>query len=119
MNSELVKFIKEARKRGFSDIQIKEPLIKEGWSASEVNEALQNIPKPGKERIAINLDRGVIEIIKKRAKKNFLTLEEQIEDIVRRSCVNQKKLKAPSEKIDDLLLSIFSRKRTGRKKELS
>ena len=35
-NKQLLKFIKQARERGFDDYQIKEPLLKRGWPADEV-----------------------------------------------------------------------------------
>jgi len=66
----------------------------------------------------INLDNEIIEILNKRAKKNFFTLSEQIEDIIRRSCINYKKKKNPNEiKIDDKLVGIFSRQKSGRKRK--
>ncbi len=54
-------------------------------------------------------------ILKKRADKNYFSLKEQIEDIVRRSCISQKnKSKYKTIKIDDKLVGIFSRERKGR-----
>ena len=32
MNKELLKFIKEARKRGYSNLQIRKALIEKGWN---------------------------------------------------------------------------------------
>ena len=49
-------------------------------------------------------------MIEKRAKRNMLTVPEQIEDIVRRSCVNTKKNSEVQDKVDDLFLKLFSRK---------
>jgi len=47
-----------------------------------------------------------------------MSLKEQIEDIVRRSCVNYKSGKSYSKvKPDDRLISIFSREMRGRKKK--
>ena len=34
----LIDFIKEARKRGFDDFQIRNPLLKQGWNPEEVEE---------------------------------------------------------------------------------
>jgi hypothetical protein len=39
----------------------------------------------------------------------MFTLSEQIEDILRRSCLNQKSAK--EEKLDDALVALFSRKK--------
>lgn len=60
------------------------------------------------------MDAKVYSILDKRAKKNLLSLQEQIEDILRRSCVNIKtNRKEP--KIDDLFVSIFSRRKYQKK----
>lgn len=122
-NANLIKFIKEARKRGFDDYEIREPLIKNGWPTLEVNSAFESLkPKKRvhytfKNRIELYLDNDVLELIEKRAKKNMLTLPEQIEDILRRSCLSMKNKKTlPETKLDDLLVGIFSRRNCGRKK---
>ena len=65
-------------------------------------------------KITIELDEQELKILKKRAKANFFSLREQIEDIVRRSCANTKKGTRPF-KVDDKLVSIFSRQKSGRK----
>jgi len=65
-------------------------------------------------RISIELTNKEIILLEKRAKQNFLTLKEQIEDIIRRSCLrtttSQKKFDC-----DDRLVSIFSRQKKNRK----
>jgi len=69
-------------------------------------------------RITISLSDKETKILEKRAKKNIMSLKEQIEDIVRRSCVNYKSGKSYSKvKPDDRLISIFSREMRGRKKK--
>lgn len=115
INKELVKFIKEARKRGFDDFEIREPLLKKGWPSIEIEKAFSELtPRPDykcKNQITLFLDSDLLKLVEKRAKKNMLKVNEQIEDIIRRSCINQKiKTKTPQD-IDDLLVSIFSRKR--------
>lgn len=118
-NKELVEFIKEARRRGFSDLEIKEPLLDRGWALKEIEKAFASLKKPKlsyKNKVCFYLDSEVLKVIEKRAKRNMLTVEEQIEDIIRRSAVSAKGIKRSEEKLDDLLVSIFSRKRTGRKK---
>lgn len=67
-------------------------------------------------RFSITLDDDEIKILEKRAKKNMLSLKEQIEDIVRRSCVSYKKRQKKHKplKTDDKLVNIFSRSRRGR-----
>jgi Txe/YoeB family toxin of Txe-Axe toxin-antitoxin module len=53
----------------------------------------------------------MLKIIDKRAKKNMLTISEQIDDILRRSCINAKTTTSKPEKLDDTLISLFSRKK--------
>ena len=117
IDKKLIKFIVEARKRGFSDREIKTPLVEKGWLERDIDKAFESLNKiERKIRIEISLQESVLKIIEKRAKKNLLSFEEQIEDIIRRSAVNVKFKKFPGpEKIDDLLVSIFSRRR--RRKE--
>ena len=130
-NKALVNFIKEARKRGFDDWSIKKPLLEKGWPAKEIDiafiEANKNYAKNKtkasfedskvKNRITIQLEDSIVKIVEKRAKKNMLSVQEQIEDIVRRSCVMSKSSKSlEQEKLDDLLIGVFSRKNSGRKK---
>src|SRR3989338_4480589 len=107
-NKELVKFIRVARKRGFDDYQIKEPLLKHGWLLHEIERAFASL-KPSykfKNKICIFLDSDILKIIDKRAKKNLFTTSEQIEDILRRSCLSMKKKLPYNEKLDDTLISI-------------
>jgi len=67
-------------------------------------------------RISIQLDEKEIKLLKKRADKNLLSLREQIEDIIRRSCVNaSSKASAPENVCDDKLVTIFSRHKKGKK----
>ena len=131
-NSELVNFILEARRRGFDDWQIREPLLKNGWLESEVQKAFLYIKQEQdrklkekkkydgkiiykyKNSITIHLDSEVLKIVEKRAKKNMLTVPEQIEDIIRRSCVNTKKNSEAQDNVDDAFLKLFSRKTSGR-----
>ncbi|MEM4259301.1 MAG: hypothetical protein QXS38_00875 [Candidatus Pacearchaeota archaeon] len=122
-NPRLVKFIREAKKRGFDDYQIRNPLIKEGWGIDEIEAAFYSLrpSKPlkykFKNKVEIFLDNDVLKMIEKRAKRNMLTLPEQIEDILRRSCVSMKqKPSTRAENLDDLLVSIFSRKNHRNKK---
>ncbi len=69
-------------------------------------------------KITITLDVDEVKILEKRAKKNLLTVKEQVEDIIRRSCVSAKnKSKRRPLKIDDKLVGIFSRQKSGRKKK--
>jgi hypothetical protein len=115
-NAALVKFIKEARRRGFDDYEIKEPLIQRGWPLEEIEKAFVSLkPKHKfKNKINIFLDSDILKILDKRAKKNMFTISEQIEDILRRSCLGLKKINKEGEKIDDMFIKIFSRKSTGR-----
>ena len=65
-------------------------------------------------RVSILIDDEEKKILQKRAKKNLMTIREQIEDIVRRSCVNAKN-KTTTTKVDDPLVAAFSRDSRGRK----
>lgn len=68
--------------------------------------------------VSIKLDKDEIKVLEKRAKKNLMTLQEQINDIIRRSCVNSlNKSSSPKEKIDDRLVSVFSRQKRRKKKK--
>ena len=67
-------------------------------------------------KITIDVDAEVLNKLEKRAKKNFLSIKEQIEDVVRRSAVNYKSGPKPF-KIDDRLVGIFSRENKGPKKK--
>lgn len=69
-------------------------------------------------RFTVSLSDNEIKILKKRAKKNFLSLTEQIENIIRRSCVSYKGGSIYKRvKPDDRLVQIFSREMRGRKKK--
>ena len=68
-------------------------------------------------KVTINLDENEKKILDKRAKKNLLTLSEQGEDIIRRSCVRGMTSAAYTKvSPDDRLVHIFSREIRGRKK---
>lgn len=69
-------------------------------------------------RITVDITDDEKKILKKRADKNYFSLKEQIEDIIRRSCISSKKSQSYRKiKIDDKLISIFSRERRGRKRK--
>jgi len=112
----LTDFIKEARKRGFDDSQIRKALLNYGWTEEKISQGFEAItPKfKNKNQICIFLSDELIEALEKRAKKNMFTLGEQIEDILRRSSI-RKATSTETEKIDDLLVSCFSRSQRGRK----
>jgi len=68
--------------------------------------------------ITISLDDEELKILNKRAKKNLLTLKEQVEDIIRRSCISAKDTGTSYEpKIDDKLVEIFSRHKKSKRKK--
>ena len=117
-NSDLVKFIQEARRRGFNDYKIREALMSNGWTSNLIDEAFASI-KPSiayKNKVEIYLDSEVLKKISQRAKKNMFTLPEQIEDILRRSVVNVQGKSKKQEKLDDMLVGLFSRKTKKRKR---
>lgn len=64
--------------------------------------------------ITVSIDDKVKKVLDKRAKKNMMTLREQVEDIIRRSAVNTNSVSG-SDKVDDTLISVFSRKGKSKK----
>jgi len=67
-------------------------------------------------RLNIDLSDDEIKLLVKRAEDNLMSLQEQVEDIVRRSCVSYSKNKTPRPiKCDDKLVAVFSRQKSGRK----
>ncbi len=67
--------------------------------------------------VTISIDAEIQKIIGKRAKKNLLTIKEQIEEIVRQSAVRTKSgIGTSVSKIDDRLVDVFSRHKKGRKR---
>lgn len=119
-NKDLVYFIKEARNKGFGDYEIKKSLIKNKWPLKEIELAFSFVSPRyvHKNQVTLFLNEEIILALKKRAKKNMLSVSEQIEDILRRSTVNQRKKKTPHDpKIDDSLINIFSRRKRKKKKK--
>ena len=67
-------------------------------------------------QITIDIGEDIQKILSKRAKKNLLTLREQVEEIIRQSAVRTKSGSSTSDdKIDDTLVGVFSRSRKGRR----
>ena len=70
-------------------------------------------------KLTIHVDEDVKKILTKRAKKNLLTLREQIEDILRKSAVRTKLGTGFRKiKIDDNLVAIFSREKRRKRKKV-
>ncbi len=109
--NKLENFIAQARNKGYDDFQIKNLLIQYHWPIIKIEKAFSNLnPKyKFKNKITIFLDKDILKKLDSRAKKNMFTISEQIEDILRRSCLNAKRTSKP-EKLDDLFVSLFSRK---------
>lgn len=128
-----IDYIQECRKRGFKDEAIRQSLLDKGWPEEEIMDAFYFVNKKAitkeieehKEArkqenfggsVTIYLDEELKQALEKRSKKNMLTLPEQIEDILRRSTLSMRNKKSTtSEKLDDNLVGIFSRKNTGPK----
>jgi hypothetical protein len=117
MDKRLINFITEARKRGFSDKQIKTALVNNNWPEKIVEKTFDNLnPKfKSKNQVSIFLSDDILSELEKRAKKNMFNIGEQIEDILRRSCV--KKTATTDKDVDDLLIRCFSRKNAGKSKK--
>ncbi|MEK6906140.1 MAG: hypothetical protein AABW81_00800 [Nanoarchaeota archaeon] len=115
-DKQLLTFIIEARKRGFSDVQIRRALMQKNWPENVVAKAFNSLnPKSKiKNQVCIFLSDEILGALEKRSKKNMLTVSEQIEDILRRSCIRRKSV-ISQEKVDDFLVSVFSRSPKGRK----
>jgi hypothetical protein len=112
VNKSLLNFIKEATKRGYTQNQIVQCLISHRWPKKEIDKAFELMQEENNtdNRITLFLNDETMNILRKRAKKNLFTIQEQIEDILRRSCM-VKKNTAKQEKLDDFLLTCFSRKK--------
>ena len=79
-------------------------------------EIIESTGKEGDNQVTLFLDDELLKLLEKRAKKNMMTVSELVEDILRRSTINQKSKKSIyDEKIDDKLVAAFSRKNTGQK----
>lgn len=120
VSKSLIDFIVEAQYRGFNEYQITAPLIREGWSLNDIEKAFEHVrrSKQGqkiktKMDVFLELDSDVVEILDRRAKRNKMTLKEQMQDILRRSAINNTASTEP-EKLDDSLVGIFSRKNPKR-----
>ncbi len=116
-NTKLVAYLREARKRGFSDLDVRNSLLKHGWPLDEIEAAFLALsPKyKFKNQVTIFMDNEVLKILEKRAKKNMFTVSEQIEDILRRSCLGMKQKPSYDKNLDDALVGIFSREKRGRR----
>ena len=67
--------------------------------------------------VSLKIDSELYNELEKRAKKEFLEVDELIEDIIRRSMLTYRKgALMGNEKVDDKLIGIFSRSKRGRKK---
>lgn len=69
--------------------------------------------------LSIELDEKELKILKKRSKDNLLSIKEQVEDIIRRSCISSARRSGYRPiKCDDKLVAVFSRDQRGRKKKI-
>ena len=132
-NPDLIKYILECRARGFEDWQIRSTLDYHGWKEEDIEAGFEALKKEEEKKlkkkekrnnkiiyvykntITIHLSEDIYNAVAKRAKRNMLSVEEQVEDIVRRSCVSLKK-KEIVDNVDDIFLKLFSRKNVGKKK---
>ncbi len=116
-NKQLVLFVSESKRRGLSENWIYGSLLENGWKKQEIDNAFKSLKEERKNLygITIYLKQDILERIDKRAKKNLLNVQEQIEDIIRRSAINMAGKKYKEKKLDDTLVALFSRSRRGRK----
>ncbi|MCX8159091.1 MAG: hypothetical protein N3D20_02265 [Candidatus Pacearchaeota archaeon] len=118
VEEKVIEFVRECRRRGFSNEQIKDKLIEGGWSFKEIDEAINFVKKTTQKiRLCIGIDEEVAKMLIRRAKRNMMSVEEQAEDILRRSCVSMRKKPLTEEKIvGNHFISIFSRRKYGGEK---
>lgn len=141
---QFAEYIEECRKRGFEDEAIRNSLLEKNWPEEDIERAFAfvndgDIKEEVKKHevlareiesevlekevefgnsVVIFLDKELKSALEKRAKKNMFSIEEQIEDILRRSALSMKNKKTlPEEKVDDKLIPLFSRRNTGQKKK--
>lgn len=68
--------------------------------------------------VSLELDSKLHDELEKRARREFLEVDELIEDIVRRSMLSYHKGNVIGDaKVDDKLIGIFSRSKKGRKRK--
>ncbi len=70
-----------------------------------------------KKSITIELDSEAFHVLEKRAKKNYTSARDLIEDIVRRSILSYKAGISSVPKVDDRIVGIISRERRGRRRK--
>lgn len=68
--------------------------------------------------IIIKMEDSLYKLLESRAKKSLLDIDDLIVDILRRSMLTYKKNKSANQtdKTDDSLVSLFSRRKRGKKK---
>ena len=67
--------------------------------------------------ISIHVTKEELQALEKRAKKSYMTTQELVTDIVRRSMISYKNNSSSlDQRIDDKLVALFSRERKGKKK---
>jgi len=119
VDKKVVDFIRESRRRGFGDDAIAQKLSDAGWSINEIDAAFNAVKNTTpKVRLCANIDEDVAKMLARRAKRNMMSIEEQVEDILRRSCVSMRK-KTPGEEkmVGNGFISIFSRRRYSKEKK--
>lgn len=66
--------------------------------------------------VTLEIDSDLFKVLERRAKQNFMTLRELIEDIIRRSMLSYRGGAKTEDKVDDALIGIFSRKKRKQKR---
>ncbi len=69
-----------------------------------------------KKSVTIEIDEEIFNSLNQRAKKQFFSLKEMIEDILRRSVISSKKKISAYKKLDDPLVDIFSKNKYKKRK---
>ena len=64
--------------------------------------------------VTVELNDTMFKALEKRAKNEMMSVGELAEDIIRRSMLSYKGASGEDVKLDDALVSVFSRKKTGK-----
>ncbi len=76
-----------------------------------------NANNRAKVSFSVSIDKEILDILERRAKREFMSVDELVSDILRRSVVSYRGPKGVIyDKVDDKFLTYFSRKNRKRKK---
>lgn len=131
-----VKYIRESRERGFEDYTIKSSLLMKGWPEVEIDKAFsyvndQEIAKEIQQHdkdyprqsfgssITLYLEGELRAALEKRANNNGITLQEEIENLLKKSALNisPKKVRVKEKNVEKKLAKMGVSIQKHRKKK--